>query len=142
MLVRCLYASRSVKPLDASVLDAILAQCLRKNPSLGITGLLCCTDELFVQLIEGGRDAVCELYNTIVRDVRHRDVRLLAYQEISERRFANWSMGQVNFRDINPALLLKYSEKAVLDPFAAPGSATLSLLEELIAIGAIASRVG
>lgn len=142
MLVRCLYASRSVEPLSTSVLDTLLAQCLRKNPAQGITGLLCYTDDLFVQLIEGGRDAVCDLYNTIARDGRHRNVRLLAYEEITERRFANWSMGQVNFRDINSALLLKYSEKAVFDPFAAPARATLSLLEELIAIGAVASRGG
>jgi Sensors of blue-light using FAD len=89
-----------------------------------------------------GRDAICELYNTIVRDDRHSGVRLLAYDEIDERRFANWSMGQVNLHDINPGLLLKYSEKAVFDPLVAPARATLSLLDELIAIGAITNRVG
>jgi hypothetical protein len=142
MLIRCLYASRSAKRLDAAVLDSILDQCLRNNPSQGITGILCHTDDMFVQLIEGGRDAICDLYNTIVRDDRHSTVRLLAYDEIDERRFANWSMGQVNLHDINPGLLLKYSEKATFDPLTAPARATLSLLDELIAIGAITNRVG
>jgi len=141
MLVRCLYASRATKPMESSILDSILDQSLRKNPSSGITGMLCYTDDVFVQLIEGGRDPVCELFNSIVRDERHFNVRLLAYEEISERRFARWSMGQVNIHNINPALLLKYNESALLDPFVAPGRATLALLEELVASGAIASRI-
>jgi hypothetical protein len=28
-----------------------------------------------MQVLEGGRDEVCELYNTIVRDERHHQVR-------------------------------------------------------------------
>lgn len=142
MLVRCLYASRAAKPLVPQVLDDILEQSSRRNPGLGITGLLCYTDDLFVQLIEGGRDEVCELFNAIVRDDRHVNVRLLDYEEISERRFGNWSMGKVNMRDVNPALLLKYSEKAVLNPFSTSGRATLALLEELVATGAIVGRMG
>jgi hypothetical protein len=43
----------------------------KNNPALGITGLLCVSDDLFMQVLEGGRDEVCELYNTIVRDDRH-----------------------------------------------------------------------
>jgi hypothetical protein len=141
MLVRCLYASRAAKPLVSAVLDSILEQSSVNNPVRGITGLLCYTDDLFVQVIEGGRDPVCELFNSILRDDRHVGVRLLAYEEIGERRFGNWSMGKVDIRDVNPALLLKYSEKAALDPFATSGRATLALLEELVATGAIVGRI-
>jgi hypothetical protein len=141
MLVRCLYASRAAKPLVSAVLDSILEQSSVNNPARGITGLLCYTDDLFVQVIEGGRDPVCELFNSILRDDRHVGVRLLAYEEIGERRFGNWSMGKVDIRDVNPALLLKYSEKAALDPFATSGRATLALLEELVATGAIVGRI-
>ena len=135
MLVRCLYASRAVKPLADTLLDSIMAQSAQNNPRLGITGMLCFTDELFVQVIEGGRDEVCQLYNAIVRDERHFDVRLLQYVEISERRFGNWTMGQVNIKNINPALLLKYSEKAELNPFNCSGQATMALLDELVSTG-------
>ena len=142
MLVRLMYASRAVPALDQEELAAILRQSRANNPAQGITGVLCFSEGIFLQLLEGGRGAVNRLYNRIATDPRHSQVELLAYQEIGERRFAGWAMGQVDMARLNPALLLKYSEKAVLDPFAAPGSATLSLLEELIAIGAIASRVG
>jgi hypothetical protein len=140
MLVRLLYASRAVAPLTTTLIDVILEQSRRNNPKLGVTGLLCFSDDLFIQVIEGGRDAVCELFNAIVRDDRHLHVRLLHFAEIRERRFGSWTMGQVNIAKVNPALLLKYSEKAALDPFTVSGEASLTLLDELISTGAVASR--
>jgi len=137
MLVRCLYASRAAQPLSGAVLNSILEQSSRKNPALGLTGMLCFTSELFVQVIEGGRDEVCEVFNAIVRDNRHVHVRLLAFEEITERRFGHWTMGQVDLKNVNPSLLLKYSEKAELNPFSCPGRVTMALLEELVATGSI-----
>jgi len=140
MLVCCLYASRVTTSLQAVVLDQILVQSHRNNPRRGITGLLCFTSDVFVQVLEGGRDEVCDLYNAIVRDERHSQVRLLAYEEIAERRFANWTMGQVDVEAINPSLLLKYSKTASLDPFSITGQATMALLTELVATGSITRR--
>ena len=140
MLVRLLYASRAAAPLTPSTLEAILERSRKKNPALGVTGMLCYSDNLFIQVLEGGRDEVCELYNTIVRDERHSSVRILVYEEISERRFAGWTMGQVNVRKVNASLLLKYSEKPALDPFSSSGHASMALLDELIATGAVVGR--
>ena len=41
---------------------------------------------------------------------------LLHYEEVDERRFAGWTMGQVNLAKVNPSTLLKYLEKPELDP--------------------------
>jgi hypothetical protein len=141
MLVRLLYASRAAAPLTDSVLEEILVQSRRNNPAQGVTGILCYSGEQFIQVLEGGRDEVCELFNAIVRDSRHVQVRILSYEEIPERRFGGWTMGQVEIGKVNPALLLKYAEKAELNPFVSSGRASLALLEELIATGAVASRV-
>jgi hypothetical protein len=140
MLVRLLYASRATQPQNVSVYDSILEQSRAHNPQLGITGILCHSDNVFIQVLEGGRDEVCELYNTIARDRRHQEVRILSFEEIRERRFGAWTMGQVNLAKVNPALLLKYGERAELDPFSCSGAATLSLLDELIATAQVASR--
>ena len=140
MLVRCLYASRPATPLTGAVLNSILDQSRRNNPGLGVTGLLCVSDQIFMQVFEGGRDEVCELYNTIVRDKRHEHVRLLSYEEITERQFGNWTMGQVQISKINPALLLKYFKRAELNPFDCSGRATMALLGELVATASILSR--
>jgi hypothetical protein len=142
MLVRLLYASRSVEPIDAALIDSILAQSRRRNPGLGITGILCQSGEVFMQVLEGGRSAVNQLYNQIVRDDRHRDVVILHYEEVPERRFAGWTMGQVNLSKVNPGTLLKYSETPALDPYQMSGTASMALLEELIATAQIIGRAG
>ena len=140
MLVRLLYASRPLPPLSQGVVDAILAQSLKSNPLHGITGILCYNDALFLQVLEGGRDSVCDLYNTIARDTRHENVRILSFEEIAERRFGGWTMGHVNVAKVNPSLLLKYGEKPMLDPFSWSGRASLAFLDELIATAAVVSR--
>lgn len=140
MLVRCLYASRATQPASDKLFEGILEQSRRNNAAKGITGLLCLTKDIFVQVLEGGRDEVCELFGKIIGDERHHNVRLLVYTEIDERHFASWTMGQVNVEAVNPALLLKYSERAGLDPFKMPGHATLALLMELAKSGSIMSR--
>jgi hypothetical protein len=142
MLVRLLYASRAAGAVTHEMVESILAQSRVKNPELGITGVLCHSGDVFIQVLEGGRSAVNTLYNSIVRDPRHREVMLLYYQEIAERRFAGWTMGQVNLAKINPSLPLKYSEKPTLDPFSVSGRASMALLDELIATAQIIGRAG
>ena len=73
----------------------------------------------------------------MVADPRHTDVELMIYEEIGERRFAGWSMGQVNMARLNPALMLKYSETATLDPYAVSGKASMALFEELVATASV-----
>lgn len=140
MLVQLLYASRPAASLASSQVELILDQSRRNNPRLGVTGILCFTNEVFIQVLEGGRDEVCELFNGIVRDDRHRDVRILVFEEISQRSFSNWTMGQVDIAKINPGLLLKYSKKPTLDPFTGSGHVTMALINELVASASIMGR--
>jgi hypothetical protein len=139
MLVRLLYASRAIDPASAEI-EQILAQSRQGNPGLGITGILCYGGGIFLQAIEGGRGAVSDLYGHIQRDQRHKDVVLLHYEEISERRFSGWTMGQVNMSKINASILLKYAEKPELDPYSVSGKVSLALLEELMATASIMGR--
>ena len=142
MLVRLLYASRAATPLIGPVVDSILSQSQRNNTERGITGVLCFSDDIFLQVLEGGRDDVCETFNAIVRDDRHRNVRILNFEEIQERKFGGWTMGHVNIAKVNPALLLKYASKPVLNPFSCSGKASMSLLEELTATASVLGRAG
>ena len=131
-----LSLSRAAEPASSTI-ASICQHSQPRNAERGITGVLVCGDGVFMQAIEGGRAAVNSLYGEILRDARHRDVVLLRYEEITERRFAGWTMGVVDTRRINPAILLKYSERAALDPYALPGQASLALLEELVATASI-----
>jgi Sensors of blue-light using FAD len=139
MLVRLLYASRAIDK-NPEAIEAILAQSRQFNPASGITGILCYGGGIFLQAIEGGRNAVNELYGHIQKDKRHKDVVLLHYEEISERRFSGWTMGQVNMEKINSSILLKYAEKPELDPYSTSGLVSMALLEELMATASIIGR--
>jgi hypothetical protein len=140
MLVRLLYASRAVPALDQEELVSILKKSKANNPLLGVTGVLCFSEGIFMQVLEGGRRGVNELYNRIATDPRHSQVELLCYEEIGERHFAGWSMGQVNISRLNPALLLKYSEKPTLDPYAVSGKVSMALFLELMATASIVGQ--
>ena len=142
MLVRLIYASRAAAPMDAEALHVILRQCKANNPAQGITGLLCCADGVYIQALEGGRQAVNQLYLKLAADPRHRDQVLLSYEEINERRFAGWAMGQVSMARLNPALLLKYSATPVLDPFSVSGKVALAMFDELVATASVMAERG
>ena len=135
-----MYASRAVPAIDQEALFAILRKSKANNPGCGVTGVLCFSEGIFLQVLEGGRSAVNQLYNRIASDNRHSSVELLCYEEIGERRFAGWSMGQVNMSRLNPALLLKYSETPTLDPFAVSGHVSMALFHELMATASIVGQ--
>ncbi|MBS0607904.1 MAG: BLUF domain-containing protein, partial [Proteobacteria bacterium] len=121
-------------------IEAILTQSRQHNPATGITGVLCYGGGIFLQAIEGGRATVSELYGHIQRDARHKDVELLAFEEISERRFGGWTMGHVNLAKLNHSIVLKYSEKPEFDPYMSSGKVSFALLEELMATANIIGR--
>ena len=140
MLVRLLYASRPIDGDLGNMVQSILQQSRRHNPPAGITGVLCHTDSVFIQVLEGGREAVNHLYNQILRDPRHHDVMLLDYEEIDERRYSSWTMGQANIGKINPSILLKYSPLPVLEPHQMSGRMLLALIDELMATACVVGR--
>ena len=133
MLVRLIYASRSTRPITDQVVQDVLAKSRESNPNAGITGVLCvCDGNVFMQLLEGGRDDVNRLYSRVIHDTRHTDVTLLEYSEITERRFTNWRMGRVDLDRINAGMVLKYSEKPRLDPFQVPGRVAIAVLQDIM----------
>jgi hypothetical protein len=144
MLVRLLYASRAVDGIDQAFLKSIQEQSRANNLEHGITGILCAYPEggVFIQMLEGGREAVNRLYTNIVRDERHSDLTILDYAEIGERRFAGWRMGNVDLNRVNLSSILRFSEKSELDPFSMSGASALALLEELASGAAVGSFDG
>jgi FAD-dependent sensor of blue light len=70
----------------------ILDQSRSRNARLGVTGALLFTGSCFCQVLEGSRDAVDEIFDSIQRDQRHRNVSLLSFRPTSSRLFPQWSM--------------------------------------------------
>ena len=137
MLVRLLYASHAVTEPNSNTINDIMRQSHAHNPVNGITGILCHSAQVYMQVLEGGRDAVNALYAKIVADPRHRDVVLLHYEEINERRYAGWTMGKANLCRINPSTLLRFSDMPGLHPHAMSGKNSLALVDELMASASV-----
>ena len=137
MLVRLMYVSRASDSVNQNELVAILKKSKANNVGIGVTGVLCFSAGIFLQVLEGGRSAVSALYNKIATDPRHHDVVLLSYEEVTERSFAGWSMGRANLSRLNPALVMKYSETALLNPYAVSGEMSMALFNEMVASAAI-----
>jgi len=98
MLFQLIYASRA-NPLQAEEVMNLLQDARQNNQKRGITGLLLYGQELFLQVLEGERDAVNELFRAIVADERHNDVTILEARNISARDFSAWAMGSIGWPD-------------------------------------------
>jgi hypothetical protein len=142
MLHRLIYTSRAAGPAKAIAdqVRRIVGAAQSRNLELGVTGVLCVHERNFVQVLEGGREAVNQVYTSITRDDRHDEVTLLAYERIDERRFAHWSMVELDLSRVNPAVLLRYLPTARLDPMAIAPDKLLALIGDLSASVAVVGR--
>lgn len=92
-LIQLLYVSGATGPVSEAEIDRILATSRRNNAVTGITGLLLVADETFVQVLEGEREAVLRLVETLRRDPRHRNFMVLVETQATQRVFGAWHMG-------------------------------------------------
>jgi Sensors of blue-light using FAD len=132
MQVRMLYVSRAVGPQTTAVTGSVLSAAQAHNQLHNISGVLCQGQGLYLQVLEGERGAVNQLYARIIHDPRHTDVQLLQLEEISERRFAKWSMAFVDISDRDPMIMMGHPE---FDPYSASGALVMTLVDELVAAG-------
>lgn len=90
-LIQLIYASRPFG-FDNAILNGILMDARRCNVRDNITGALICRGDLYLQLLEGPKEAVEEAYRRISKDHRHLEVRLLSRSSVTERLFLGWAM--------------------------------------------------
>ena len=132
MLVRILYASRAVGPQTSTVTASILAVAQEHNRRNGITGILCQGQGLYLQVLEGNRSIVNQLYARILMDRRHKDVEMISFAEVAQRRCPDWSMAHVDLSDADPMIRMKHPE---FDPYSATGAFVMTLVDELVSSG-------
>lgn len=92
-LLRLLYLSAATHRLDEDDLDEILYCARRNNTANGITGILLCMDDAFLQVLEGEPEKVEATLARISLDARHEAMRVLLREPCTTRRFPGWSMG-------------------------------------------------
>lgn len=90
-LAQLIYISRPFG-FEARTLDNILLKARAKNAQAGLTGALIVRADLYMQLLEGPREAVTATLARIVADDRHLEVSLVHCSDVAERLFPHWSM--------------------------------------------------
>lgn len=133
MLHHLIYASVPTDGLEITDIQAILAAARRRNATLGVTGFLAFRHDIFLQVIEGGRGEVSDVFCRIARDVRHRQIEILSFHEIAARSFADWSMGMLAISPRHRGIIVQHSSHDELQPAALHGAGVLSLLVALAA---------
>lgn len=74
-------------------LPRILESAVRNNQSKGLTGMLLYAEGNIMQVLEGEKDTLHEIFQRIERDSRHHGIFILIDTEIDSRDFDSWSMG-------------------------------------------------
>ena len=110
MLVRLLYVSQPVGPITTTVTTSILEQSHSYNKRENITGVLCQGSGLWLQALEGERHQVNVLYSRIMTNRHHHNLELLSMEEITHRRFGQWSMALVHLSKDDPMVQLAHPE--------------------------------
>jgi hypothetical protein len=90
------YFSRNAIEGTAAEMQAaiatILASARRNNVRHGVTGALLFSDGCFAQVLEGAREDIETVFETIQCDPRHSDVTIMHLHPVEERSFGDWSM--------------------------------------------------
>lgn len=87
-----LYVSNCDRYLNPKVVAGILERSRSNNAKLGITGMLLHLDGAFLQVLEGDKQRVLDLYTKIITDPRHWKASILLMRE-APAIFTDWSMG-------------------------------------------------
>ena len=132
MLIRLLYISRSVGPQTSTVTGSILKTSLTNNRINQITGVLCQGVGFFIQVLEGERNNVNELFLKIANDRHHKNVELISFEEVTLRKYPKWLMAHIDLSEMDPMVALKHPE---FDPYSASGKFLNQQLEDWILSG-------
>ena len=92
------YLSSSAYTFSEADLRHILTTSRKNNIQRNITGILLYHDGSILQVLEGEKLEIYELYLKIMKDERHGGIVKLIDEEIDARDFADWSMG---FRNLS-----------------------------------------
>jgi len=118
MIYYTIYTSTPTVDPTKKTVDDITHESIRWNKAHGITGILLCLEDRYIQFLEGEEKDVVEVFDMIKRDQRHSEVsqRIKGYAE--ERIFSNWSMGSwmLSNEDLNQLAAVKDLQEHLLSP--------------------------
>jgi hypothetical protein len=96
------YVSAAKKLMNDAELLNLLQKARIKNTGNNVTGMLLYSEGTFIQALEGEKEDLYKIFNTIQLDLRHRNIILMITGMVEERIFPEWSMA---FASVNADVL-------------------------------------
>ncbi|WP_159780688.1 BLUF domain-containing protein [Flavobacterium sp. 9AF] len=91
-MYRIIYLSSATTKFTNEEINKILEKSKSNNQSKGITGLLLYSDGNILQIIEGKKQEIKDLFHKISLDSRHRNIIKVFEGKVSNRIYPNWRM--------------------------------------------------
>ena len=125
---RIIYLSSATQLLSDDELEYLLKNSKIKNKKYNISGLLLYIDGDFLQVIEGEKQDVLNLFELIKNDPRNRSIICVFNESVDKRQFPDWLMGfsQLTYHDLQK-----------MDSFENITKTTLSNIDDKVAISFI-----
>lgn len=124
-MYRIIYLSSATKLLSDDELNYLLKSSKIRNKKYNITGLLLYIDGDFLQVIEGEKQDVLNLFELIKKDERNRSIICVFNENAEKRQFPDWLMGFSR---------LTYHDLQKVDSFENITKTTLSNIDDKVAI--------
>ena len=118
-LHRLIYFSTAI-PMAARemmlALNDITRASATRNHALDVTGALLACDGWFLQVLEGSKEAVLQVYGAICTDRRHRDLHVTESGPVASRRFSDWDLWTKLLQSDHPAFAYEPALAGGFDP--------------------------
>ncbi|QBA63529.1 BLUF domain-containing protein [Muriicola soli] len=93
------YRSRASEGIGKEQIMEIVEEAAAFNSRFDITGCLVFDQGYFIQILEGEKETINELYKKITKDRRHFQFEILSKGEATDRLFKSWDMGYIFMED-------------------------------------------
>lgn len=84
------YISKQKEILSSSNLEDLFQFVVKTNTTLNISDVLLHNNNFFLQVLEGDKDSIQDLFAKIRRDQRHHELLLILNQKVENRIFNNY----------------------------------------------------
>ena len=87
------YLSTAVRLMTDDELIDLLKVARRRNAEHDVTGVLLYCDGTFIQVLEGESDHLDLIFDSISKDIRHKNIIRLIEGKLDKKYFPDWNMG-------------------------------------------------
>lgn len=145
-MLRLIYTSTQRDALAPHDLNVLCDRAAENNRQRGLSGVLLYNGREFLQCLEGDRNNVASIYQAIIQDHRHTDIRLLQSAPIRKRLFSGWAM--CGFMVANPQgdvmdeTAYSFLDQRLRHPWKSLGQSCVDLISEYAQVKAELERAG